>query len=260
MPDASFLTARSGALRIIHSADVSLDAIRSLLAEPGITLKRNKKSHTRRVGEYVIKSSEGPLPIELVRHTFDRNRYRRAWNAANHLARHGICAPLAVAHIEWSIAGVIWRHATITRFIDRCEDVEHFYDKHLRDKANASIQAEYLNRLAIAVNDFFSAGAIHTDLAGKNILTEDGMTFHFIDLDGVLLNAALDESRQLQLHVQLYDSFIDRCSDELLAPFIASLQPRAHRDFDSWIARVKAAQVERRAKTVSAWKREGKKR
>lgn len=258
MPYAEIVTELSGVLRTIHNADVSANEIRELLAQPGTTLKRSNKSHTRRAGDYVIKSSEGPLPIELVRHTFDRDRYRRAWKAANHFARHGVFAPLPVAHVEWSFAGLVWGHTTITTFIDGCEDVEHYYDKHLRDAADSAKQAAYLNRLANAVNTLAASGAIHTDLAGKNILTRDGETFYFIDLDGVLLNAPFDESRQLHLHVQLYDSFIDRCGDDLLLPFIAALQPRVHDNFEIWMARVKAAQAVRRERTVAAWKREGK--
>jgi len=258
MPDAAVVTSRSGVVRMFRSADVSAEAILNVLATPGESLKRNAKSHTRRIDRYIVKTSEGPLPIELIRHTIDRKRYRRAWNAAIHLAQHGNLAPKPVAHVEWSIAGVIWRHATITEFIDGCQDVEHFYDDHLRDTASASEQAAYLNRLASAVNALIATGAIHTDLAGKNILTRDGKTFLFIDLDGVLLGHAYDELRQLQLHVQLYDSFTDRCSDDLLLPFIAALTPRDHRDFDTWAARVKAAQAVRRASTVASWKREGK--
>lgn len=258
MPDAGIVVERSGALHVIRGPGVSMGQIRDLLAQPGDTLKRNRKSHTRRVGDYVIKSSAGPAPIELVRHTIDRNRYRRGWDAANHLSRYGVCAPIPVAHVEWSFAGLIWRHATVTAFIDGCEDVERYYDKHLRDLAGPSEQAAYLDRLADAVNALIAAGAIHTDLAGKNILTRDGNTFYFIDLDGVLLNTPFDESRQLQLHVQLYDSFVDRCGDDLLLPFVAALQPREHGDFGSWMARVKAAQALRRARTVAAWKKEGK--
>ena len=258
MPYAEIVTEPSGVLRIVHNADISANEIRELLEQPGATLKRNRKSHTRRAGEYVVKSSEGPLPIELIRHSLDRGRYRRGWKAANHFALHGVFAPRPVAHIEWSFAGLIWGHATITTFIEGCEDVEHFYDRHLRESAEPFVQAAYLNRLAVAVNAVIATGAIHTDLAGKNIRTRDGNTFYFIDLDGVLLDCPFDESRQLQLHVQLYDSFIDRCNDDLLVPFIAALQPRNHGDFDSWMVRVKAAQALRRARTVAAWKREGK--
>ena len=258
MPDAAIVTDRFGAMQIVRGADVSAETILNVIEMPGETLKRSAKTHTRRVDGYIVKSSEGPVPIEFIRHTIDRNRYRRAWKAALHLARHGIPAPRPVAHVEWSVAGMIWRHAAITRFIDGCQDVEHFYDGHLREAASASEQTAYLNRIANAINAFIATGAIHTDLAGKNILTRDGETFYFIDLDGVLLNTPFDELHQIQLHVQLYDSFTDRCSEDLLLPFIAALKPRDHGDFDSWIARVKAVQAVRRARTVAAWKREGK--
>ncbi len=108
------------------------------------------------------------------------------------------------------------------------------------------------------MNRLTAIGAIHTDLAGKNVLTRDGESFYFIDLDGIVLGEAFDEMRQLQLHVQLYDSFIDRCDDALLVPFLKAMLPQDYPQFETWIARVKAAQAVRRARTVAAWKREGK--
>ncbi|NUM52629.1 MAG: hypothetical protein HUU46_03195 [Candidatus Hydrogenedentes bacterium] len=249
---------RTGRMRVWRRVDVPLAAVRDVVNQPGEILKRNEKSCTKRVGAFVIKSSEGPIIVQLIKHTAQRARYRRGWRAALFLADHGIPAARPVAHVEWGSAGLIWRHATITEYIGGCRDVEHYYDELVRRGGAPDVLNEYLKRIADAVNALTATGAIHTDLAGKNILTPDGEKFFFIDLDGIVLGEDLDESRRFQLHVQLYDSFIDRCGDDDLAPFVRAMLPGNDTPFDVWFARVKAAQAVRRSRTVAAWKREGK--
>jgi len=249
---------RAGLARVWRRADVSLDAVVAAVADVGETLKRNDKSHTKRAGDFVVKTSEGPFLAQLLKHTFRRARYRRGWRAALYLEQHGVPAPRPVAHVEWGIPGLAWRHATITEFIPGCRDVEQYYDAQTQAGATPGDQAAYLARLANAVNALGSFGARHTDLAGKNILTRDGETFCFIDLDAIAIGGPTTGDGQLQLHVQLYDSFVDRCDDDVLAPFLRALRPAIQTDFDAWFARVKTAQAQRRARTVAAWKREGR--
>lgn len=249
---------RSGRLRVWRRADVSLASVLDTLSACGPILKSNGKSETKRVGGYLVKSSAGNVAVQVLKHTAQRERYRRGWRAAHYFADRGIPAPKPFAHVEWSFAGVIWKHATITEYLPDCVDVEHYYDALVKAGASLDDLAAYLSRLADAVNRLAASAAIHTDLAGKNILTRDGQTFYFIDLEGVILNQVIDEGRTLQAHVQLYDSFIDRCDDSLLAPFIRRMLPQAGPQFDLWFARVKAAQALRRARTVAVWKREGR--
>ena len=256
-PHAIVVT-RVGRMRVWRRADVPVEDVLAVIGSTGETLKRNAKSVTMRVGGYVVKLSQGPIPIQLVKHTFQRERYRRGWRAALHLEEHGIPAPRAIAHVEWGVAGLVWRHATVTTFLAECRDVEHEYDARVKNGAARDALSRYLDRLAEAVNALLATGALHTDLAGKNILTKNGEAFFFIDLDGIELGTPLDDTRLLQLYVQLYDSFIDRCDDGLLMPFLQRLLPKPEADFDVWLSRVKAAQAVRRARTLAAWAAEGK--
>lgn len=246
---------RSGFMRIWRRGDVSLDSILDAIAAPGERLKQNDKSLTKRAGGLVVKSSGGNLALQCLKHTFHRERYRRGWRAALHLERHNVPAPRFVAHVEWGTCGACWRHATIAEYVRGCLDVERFYDTMAGRGATHDERAAYLHRLAEAVDRLANSGAIHTDLAGKNILTPDGAMFYFIDLDGVVLGEAFDETHRFRQHVQLYDSFIDRCGDELLVPFLKRMLPVHFGPFDPWLARVKAAQAGRRARTVAIWDR-----
>ena len=261
----------TGPMRVWRRSDVPIATVVETLAAPGDTLKRNRKSLTKRVGDFVVKSSEGAFAIQLIKHTALRQRYRCGWYAALFLEQHDIPAPRPVAHVEWERAGAIWRHATITEYLHDCVDVEHFYDAKVTSGAPRGELAAYLARLATAVNALTASGAVHTDLAGKNILTRNGETFWFIDLDGIVLSGtfrtedtggtagvAFDDTRRFTCHVQLYDSFIDRCDDTLLAPFLEAMLPKDYPRFETWFARVKSAQAVRRARTVAAWKREAK--
>ena len=258
-PDSErMVVERAGLMRIARRSDVPLETILDAVSASGDVLKRSGKSLTKRAGDFIVKSSEGALALQLVKHTMQRSRYRRGWCAAQYLAQHNIPAPRPVAHVEWGGAGIIWRHATVIQYIRGCEDVEHYYDARISEGASRTWCEQYLVRLAEAVNALTATGAIHTDLAGKNILTRDGETFCAIDLDGIVLGEPFDEERRLQCHVQLYDSFVDRCDDTLLAAFLKAMLPPEYPQFETWFARVKAMQAVRRARTVAAWEREGK--
>jgi len=242
---------RSGVLRIWRRRDVPVADVRAVLHQDGVVLKEGQKNITRRVGPVVVKTSQGSFLRELARHTLRRSRYQQGWRAALHLAAHGVPAPRPVAHVEWGALGIVTKHATILEFLPDCMDVEHFADRILAESNGPEMLHVYLATLAASINQLISAGAIHTDLAGKNILTRDGRTFYFIDLDGILLGAAYTLQRRFAAHVQLYDSFLDRCGDEHLAPFLRAMIPDTE-PFDAWLQRVKLSQLKRRARTIVA--------
>lgn len=236
---------------------VSLESVFETLRATGDPLKTSAKSRTVRVGDRVVKTSAGSLLLNFVRHTFQRARYRRAWRSALHLEAHGVACPSPIAHVEWTAAGCIWRHATVSAYLDGCADVERYLDTMIASGGTSVDVSDYFARLARAVNRLVDAGAVHTDLAGKNILTRDGDTFYFIDLDGVLVAEPYTDERRMANHVQLYDSFIDRVDDSFLVPFLRAMLPERV-SIDTWLICVKEAQARRRARTESAWAREGK--
>lgn len=242
--DETIAVARHGARTVYHRRDVALDAVLEALDAPGETLKVSAKSVTRRVGPWVVKASRAQGGLGVLKRTLQRGRYRRAWTASHFLAHRGICVPQPHAFVEEGRFGVIVGNALITEYLDGCQTVE----RHAAGLAASSDEvAQFLGRLADAVNALTATGAYHTDLSGKNIFTDDGETFYFIDLDGIVLDFVPTDGQRMKTHVQLYDSFCDLWAADVLDPFISRMCPGAS-DRSAWLHAVHEGQRTRRAK------------
>jgi hypothetical protein len=193
----------------------------------------------------------------VLKHTLQRARYRRGWEAALHLERRGVPVARAHAFVEHVRFGVILGNVLCTDYLDGCVDVEAFAGGMIREGVDGATIHGYLERIAESVNLLCASGAYHNDLAGKNILTPDGERFFFIDLDGIVLNRPYTDELRLKNHVQLYDSFIDKWDDTLLVPFIRQMLPDPQ-DAGIWMNKVRAAQATRRARTEAIWHKQGK--
>lgn len=242
---------------------LTADSILEALKDPGGILKTSPKTTTRRIrairetpnpgaargtaGEWVVKESRPSAGLALLKHTLCRKRYRQAWRASIHLERNGIPTPTPIAFIEKGRRGIITGHIFISEFLQDCLNVEqHAAQLALRgDEENIRF---FLARLAQAVNQLRDANVYHADLSGKNILTTDGQTFYFIDLDAATLGTPYTPQRRLKNHVQLYDSFCDLFGDEIMASFLQQMLPPAQ-DITPWVQTVKKAQQKRRART-----------
>lgn len=242
------VTERLPGLRVHRMADVALDAVLAALETPGAPIKRSKRNVTRRVGEWVIKESAPNSLRETVRHTVLRQRYRRAWDAAVHLQRSGVHVPAPVAFAERVRWGVIRGNAFIAEFLEGCRSVEAFAPEWADTQRYEAEIHGFLQRLADAVNALRAAGAHHTDLSGKNILSADGERFYFIDLDAVELHGPYTREARLRNHVQLYDSFCNWWDETFLGPFLMRMLP-ADEDPDEWMREVRERQRRRRART-----------
>jgi len=231
---------------VCHRQQDGLEVIEHALSAPGELIKRSRKSETRRVNSWIVKAS---LPgwVNMLKHTFQRARYRRAWFAAQHLERHGIGVPRTVAFIERRFLGLIFGNVLVSEELHDARDVEAFTLALIRRGAGEQTFRDFLTALAEAVNALVAARAFHADLSGKNIYTRDGTRFWFIDLDDVTLNETYDEERRLKNHAQLYDSFCDALGDQLLVPFIREMLP-PEIDPRVWMPRVRQAQSERRGR------------
>lgn len=223
---------------------------------PGVVLKQSKKSLVCRMGGWVVKTDRAPLVLRVLRHTFRRGRYRRAWVAAHHLHGHGVGVPRPLAYGEDGVPGLGWRNQLVTEYLPDHLNVEDYLRRLVRAGAGPVAIEAFLHGLADAVNKLAATGAYHADLSGKNILTPDGRAFAFVDLDAVVLDAAYDDARRLRNHVQLYDSFCDELADPLLAPFIMRMLPPGH-DPRVWLPRVRQGQRKRRARVLARWEKEG---
>jgi len=209
------------------------------------------------VGSWVVKESAANPVTGAVRHTFLRNRYRRGWRAAVHLQEAGVLVPAPIAYVERYRAGVVWKNAVIVEFLGGYCNVEQFVKARLEKGAGPCSFESFFAKLAAAVNALCRAETYHSDLSGKNIFTIDGSTFYFIDLDGCVLGRAYTEDLRLRNHVQLYDSFCDWFPDEIMSRFLSKMLDPNH-DIVDWMDRVRVAQARRRARTVAAWRKQGK--
>ncbi len=247
MPDdqhSKFILTRKGMDHVYHREDIVAEDVLEALREPGEELKQSRKSVTRRVGPVVIKSSRGGF-IGLVRMTAGRARYRQAWLAAQHLEAHGIGIPRTIAYVEHGMLGMLSANHLISEYLEGYRNAEQYLLRLIQTGMGKLAVSAYLAALADAVNTLNASGACHQDLSGKNIFTQDGSNFVFIDLDDVVIGQEYTEALRLKNLIQLYDSFCDVISDAVLVPFISRMLP-AGEDPRVWMPRVRKGQQNRR--------------
>lgn len=240
-----FRHVRRGVYLAQIAPDVADDALWNALRAEGEVLKESRKSIVRRVDNWVIKQSRPSLVSGLIRHTFRRERYRRGWNAARHLHARGVLVPRPIAYVEKGFAGIITGNVFVSEYLHGWRNVEVCVRALVHGGAGPDPIHMLLERLADAVNGLVMAGACHEDLSGKNILTRDGRSFCFIDLDAVELDAEYSDARRKRNLIQLYDSFCDELSDVFLAPFIGRMLEARH-DPRVWLPAIRQGQAERR--------------
>lgn len=233
------------------------DELARAIGADGTPLKVSRKSVVREAGPWIVKESVGFWPLRLLRHTLRRARYRAAWVAAHRLREAGVSVAAPVAYMESCMGPLCWGNLFVTERLAGFMNVEDFVRRLVRGSAGPAGVGRFLEGLADAVVQLEEAGAYHDDLSGKNILTRDGLTFWFIDLDAVELDAPCDDARRLRNHIQLYDSFCDELHDQLLAPFIMRMMPPGT-DPRVWLPQVRKGQKERRRLVEARWEKEGK--
>lgn len=246
-------TFRSRRISIDYDAAMPIDDVVTILDEPGEIIKASSKFVARRVGSWFIKKSQ-LTPGNVLKHTFQPERYRRAWRASWHLLEHGVSVPRPLAYVEHRIYRVVLGNALVSAYLWDHVSVEDFARASVGMHARESEIGAYLNRIADAVLTIERAGAWHGDLSGKNILTQDGTQFSFIDLDAVEIGRPMSAVERLKNHVQLYDSFCDLWPDTILKPFLARMLPEDV-SIDAWMPAVWRGQRERRERVEAIWRR-----
>ena len=240
-----------GPLTIRLDPDTDLNSILRVIDAPGAVLKRSHKSTTRRVHHRVVKEVRAHNPWQWFRQMRHRGQLIESFDIARYLIHREVAVPTPRAVATWRYMGLAWRAAVVWDYLEGFENVELYGRRLDRDRAPA-----FLAALAEAINGLTAAGAYHADLSGKNIFTQDGREFVFIDIDAVQLYLSYSDARRLKNHIQLYDSFCDWWGPDLLDPFIAQLTGGV---VDAgWLAQVHAGQQERRHRVEAVWRREGK--
>jgi hypothetical protein len=241
---------------ILHYPGLDVAALLEALATKGEVIKESKKAVTRKVGEWVIKENPPTLAARL-RYLMARAKHRRGWDAATYLMDHGVSVPAPVAFIEKRCCGVPVGWAYVSQFLEGHVNVEEYARRLIAEEAGGEAIGIFLQGLADGLNTLDASGAHHADLSGKNIFTEKGDTFVFIDLDAVEVGLPATDAQRLKSHIQLYDSFCDYWDAAILEPFIAALWPG--RDIPaSWFEKVRSGQGQRRQRIEAIWHKEGR--
>ena len=145
----------------------------------------------------------------------------------------------------------------VMEFLQGMTNVERFAAQLVQNEADDEHVNSFLHELAHAVTSLQEAEAYHKDLSGKNILTQDGRRFCFIDLESVVPAARQTRRMVLKNHIQLYDSFCDFWGDDFLEPFLAQMLPEGE-DYARWARIVRRGQAARRSRQIALWKRQGR--
>ena len=251
-----FKKVRHGRATMYLRYDLDPQEVLQKVCAPGDVLKQSKKAIVRRVDSWVIKATAEPWPVRVARLNFKRDHGRGAWRAALFLRDNGVLAPPPLAFIEYRAFGAITGNLTITGYIENARNVEQYLVALVQRGLGQAALGEYLVRLADAINGLAATGAYHADLSGKNILTQDGESFYFIDCDAVTVDQPVSSEARLKNFIQLYDSFCDMLNDTMLYPFITRMMPP---DMDPrvWMPQVRSGQIKRRRRVEEIWARQG---
>lgn len=208
----------------------SPDLIR-IAMEPGERLSISRKSEVVRVGGWAVKRSRWNSGAGAVRLTLQPDRYRRGWNASRYLATRGVCVPELAGYIEWAVGRAVWRNALVSRYLDGHVTIRNFALNAVGLPQSEVIA--FLNRLADAVIRCNAIQAYHSDLADKNVFTNDGERFVFVDLESVIIPCEPGERDRVRNCVQLLDAFYDIWPEAMLDVLVKRLAPRGA-NLEAW--------------------------
>lgn len=242
---------RVGLARVWTCGELPAASLLSIAAMPGQRLSLSRKSEVVRAGEWVVKRSRvhrGAGPLRL---TAQRRRYRRSFEAARTLVDAGVGLPELGGYIEWGVGGLIWRNATITRYLSRHRTIREFALQ--QQDADDGTVAAFLEAVADAVLTLKGFNAYHSDLAYKNVLTNNGTDIRFVDLDSLRIGRPQTRAEQLRNHIQLLDAFYDLWPERHLDPFLRKMAP-ADVPFEQWTTAVVRG-LEARIRRRSAFER-----
>ncbi|MCH7958912.1 MAG: hypothetical protein IID08_02205 [Candidatus Hydrogenedentes bacterium] len=253
MPSPNHVQVIRQGLLTIHTLDgTDVDAVVNAVESRGEILKSSHKSLTRRVGDWVVKTSRFNSGIGPLKHTLRRQRYRQAWNAARHLQAHGVPVATPRAFVETSALGLIFGNTLVTDYLEGYSSIEEYLPALKQDADDAGIE-NFLSRLAEALRGIERADAVQEDFTGADILTRNGEDVFFIDLDAVRLGVPYTDDLRALNHAQLWFSMRHACTEEQIRHFLDVLKPSAP-SLDEWmeIVRVKFDQRVAHANAVVA--------
>ncbi|HOD48479.1 MAG TPA: lipopolysaccharide kinase InaA family protein [Candidatus Hydrogenedentes bacterium] len=248
---------RRGNAIIHHRKDISCETLLTAISAEGAVLKASSRYVTRRVDGLVVKACSGGAVRGLLKRTLRRNRFRRGWLASLYLEQQGVSVPRAHGLIETERWGFVTASYLVMDYLDQTSNVERFAAEMVQEGATENQIRDFLRDLALAIDTLREVGVFHRDLSGKNILTRDGKTFFFVDLESVVPVKRYTPRMRYKNHVQLYDSFCDFLGDDVLEPFLSLMLPE-DQDYATWSKIVRQGQTARRSRQIAAWRKQGR--
>lgn len=242
----SFVIEKKQDLTVLRDPRISLESILFALDQNGEIIKESNKWHTRQIGGWFVKTSQKAGVWGIIRWSFSRKSRYTMWKIPQILARQGVTCPRILAIIDRTKLGLIQQRTIISEYMPGMRDVENFA-KHIMTTEKAATQLQtFFHGLAAALRALMNSDVYHSDLSGKNILTSDGNTFIFVDLEAAHISRYYFARRRLKNLVQIYDSFCDFVPDDYLRPFLTSLVPNVCGNPEEWFARIQLLQNQRR--------------
>jgi serine/threonine protein kinase len=231
LPDSVHVE-RRGLMTLYLSDGVGAPEVIDSLQKSGSMLKNGNKRVVRRVGNWVIKTTnfnKGVGPFKL---TTNRARYRNGWLASLAMEAHGVAIPKTIAYVEYGFAGIILSSAFVFEFLEGCKPLPIFAKTVYEEDAT-----KFFEDLNGALQKLTEARIYHHDLKPVNILTADGKTFYFIDFDDVVVGVEPLVEHRLRNHTQITAGVSRVCGEEELNTFLRMGVPDGE-DADEWIKRV----------------------
>ena len=184
---------------------VNAQDVLKALNTPGEMLRRSKKRDVRRVGDWVVKSTRMNQGIGPLKVTVNRNRYRNAWISSLAMEKKKLPVPKTIAYVEHQRFGIIWRSTFIFEYMKDCMHALD-YVTTLKAQNDPIAIDEFLEHVAQALFLLEKADINHRDLKLCNLLTQDGKTFYFIDLDEAYINQPFKPEFRMRNHMQIANS------------------------------------------------------
>lgn len=234
--DGSIRVERRGFATLYLSEGVHADDVLKALDTSGDILKDGDKRIVRKVGDWVIKTTRMNGGIGPLKMTVDRNRYRNGWIASREMERLGLKVPRTIAYVEYRLFGIIWGNAFIYEYLNGCLP-GLVYSIDLKEKGDRPATNAYFTHLADAVLSLANANVFHRDLKLNNVLTADGKTFYFIDLDEAQIGQPFKPEHRLRNHIQMANGLSRIWNKQEVTTFLHRTIPE-NEDNESWIARV----------------------
>ena len=235
----------------LHLCDgVQAEEVLTALSEPGESIKNGDKRIVRRVGNWTIKSTRTNMGIGPLKMTANRARYRNGWKSSLEMMRLGLRVPKTVAYVEFGMLGVIWGNALVYEYLDGCLSAPKFLKGLKQEEDSAAVEA-FFQHLGEAVVGLAEANVFHRDLKLDNVLTQDGETFFFIDLDEAHIGQTFQPEHRMRNHIQMANGLSRIWQRPDIDAFLKSTTPEGE-DTEDWVKRVwKGVEIQRGTRDIS---------